>query len=259
MELELVKLVLALQVFLSGETNTLDYQKPDLWREVSFLTEAGETLSPQDWATGLVSRQACGARLALLPRGDDDRLLEAFANGGSEWLIEIRFPDHVEYWQPTDHLIQPRPEHGPIWFRTFSMTRARAPMTLRDQTVDAAITALSTALISIADYAEQDGQTHWADTFFRPALDILSGAPLPEENAFQQSISNLPASDRNIRALHAAMRSWVFGGMGSWNDIYPSDDLARDYETTSAALHAAFQNLMLAVANDAAPAACPTP
>lgn len=250
MELELIKLVLALQVFLSEPTSALEYEKPGYQRDVVFRATAAESLTVHDWAADLAVRQACDAGLVLLRHDRHDRIGEAFANGGAEWLIEIRFSDHAEYWQAWDQLVEPRPEQGPIWERSFSLVGSRDRIPSDVPSVETAMSALATALASIIAYAESDGHEHWANNFFSPALAILEGGPLRDSHPHLHAINQLPASDKAIRTIHSASQAWVFGGMGSWNDLDVSDELAQDYEETSSALYSAIQDAMLAVANE---------
>ncbi|PWE17826.1 hypothetical protein DDZ18_05575 [Marinicauda salina] len=60
--------------------------------------------------------------------------------------------------------------------------------------------------------------------------------------------ANLAWSERRA-LLEASTMAWVFGGMGSWNDFYPSEEKAAEYERVSEALYRAIQDAQLAAVN----------
>jgi hypothetical protein len=51
------------------------------------------------------------------------------------------------------------------------------------------------------------------------------------------------------RVLKAAGRAWVFGAMGSWNDLVVDPEIGPRYEAASKGLFTAVQRAVLTVAN----------
>lgn len=80
---------------------------------------------------------------------------------------------------------------------------------------------LRAALDAIRGFAEADSDiAEWA-TWFTEALRLLDAPePVIPYNP-DLAPEGLPLESRQL--LAAAVKSWVFGGMGSWNDIAYSD------------------------------------
>ncbi|GAB3914442.1 hypothetical protein GCM10011575_44990 [Microlunatus endophyticus] len=54
--------------------------------------------------------------------------------------------------------------------------------------------------------------------------------------------------------MAAGSRAWVFGGMGSWNDLgFPDEGVEQDYEQLSSTLFAAVLTAITTATNSAAP------
>ncbi|OWA37963.1 hypothetical protein B9G55_06375 [Saccharibacillus sp. O16] len=98
--------------------------------------------------------------------------------------------------------------------------------------------------------ADEIGEQHWKLNFFGPALHILNGQLHAE--------TPLPAgySEQAQRMYAAVYRSWVFGGMGSWNDVppYSAHEKGKDQEFASCSdeLYAAMQEALEAAVNESA-------
>lgn len=112
------------------------------------------------------------------------------------------------------------PEHR-IWSVTY--TKARAGTSVRsDIDIDAAAERLSASLHAITAFAGRDQHlSAWAATFDEALLELERPEPRPP---YHPDI--LPQRGYSLRArqlLAAAVRAWVFGGMGSWNDCGPAD------------------------------------
>lgn len=241
---------------LSAQSDTLEYEAPDWLESIRFETERHTYDNPHEWSLAQLAVGACDVSLLHTAGSTDDRMLEAFANGGTRWWIQVRFPDHSTFWTPVDQISQPRPSGFTSWNRVYNGLEV-APVSVsgRSDTLESARAALERALVDIADYAERDDQSYWVENSFRPALGFLQGAP----TEFQWSDFQLDHLTPDQKALlEAAIKSWVFGAMGSWNDFWPSEDLEHEYETTSAALHSAIKNALIAVANHNRPDNCPS-
>lgn len=95
-------------------------------------------------------------------------------------------------------------------------------------------------LQQMSTFAGQIDQTFWQSHFFDPALVILEGSSTAPKLAF-----DLPEvySEEAYRLLNAVYKSWVFGGMGSWNDdpayTAHAHQLEQEYQQYSAQLYTA--------------------
>ncbi|MRN52304.1 hypothetical protein [Paenibacillus monticola] len=77
---------------------------------------------------------------------------------------------------------------------------------------------LKDLLQQIGQLSVEIDETFWKDSFFDQGIAILEGLPSAPQLSF-----DLPSvySDQAHRLLDAVYKTWVFGGMGSWNDSPP--------------------------------------
>jgi hypothetical protein len=86
--------------------------------------------------------------------------------------------------------------------------------------------------------------------WFTDALALLSSPdPVPPQYPDLLPPSGYPLRARQL--LAAAGRGWVFGGMGSWNDLRPDD--GELYEGVTQAYFDAVMNSVVAATNSAPP------
>jgi hypothetical protein len=84
--------------------------------------------------------------------------------------------------------------------------------------LDVAELTLKNALKNIRDYAvEEKVGDNWVGIFSR-ALDIL-GSDEPSRAYISELLPETGYGHKTRRILQAASEAWVFGGMGSWNDL----------------------------------------
>ena len=93
---------------------------------------------------------------------------------------------------------------------------------------------LRDALVDIAVFAKKDEQTSVFIPSFDRAMNCLkSDTPLDQSFSFRGMEAMLPEL-RAQRLLAAAESAWVFGAMGSWNDIGFADAaVQKEYDAIS--------------------------
>lgn len=100
-------------------------------------------------------------------------------------------------------------------------------------------------LTEIAALADRTGYDNFADVF-RQALTSLSSPNA--QGALLLVPEQYPLAARQL--IDAAASAWVFGGMGSWNDLYIENDADyHEYERLSSALHTALYRAVSAAVN----------
>lgn len=121
--------------------------------------------------------------------------------------------------------------------------------------LEEATDALATALTQIKAFASAQHLERWRLTFAE-AIARLEGR---DERGIDRHRDAFPAdalSPDAIRLLRAAERAWVFGGMGSWNDVgFPDKERWQRHEAVTAALYDGITAAHLAVTNGGEPAA----
>lgn len=148
-----------------------------------------------------------------------DRMTVGFVGGGGRWLIEAVSSGSSAYWEARWEVgDQGRPDH-----RIWQVTYVRCP---RDQPhyrherieLEELKAAMRQTLLKIADFAFAHDLQGFANAFNSGLSKLDSQRPL--SGTYHPDIA--PARFLPLAALQllgASQSAWVFGGMGSWNDL----------------------------------------
>jgi hypothetical protein len=167
--------------------------------------------------------------------------LAAFANAG-RWLLKATGGPEAEFWSATWTVHDRDAPQGRIWSVSYEGIRTAGAEPQRP-TVSAAQGELTAALTSARDFAIQQDLQPWPDWFER-ALNSDNAIPFHPDMA----PAAYPVAARRLLAM--ASGAWVFGGMGSWNDLYLEDSVARAaYEVLSRRLYSAVLKAVVACVN----------
>lgn len=236
--------------------------------------------TPEAWFDDLVLRQARRLRIHRFPTHypTSDRISAASVGGGGEWIVEVMLPSgKSELWsagEPAPESIRPSPVSASSsprgwlgqllpsrktdareedcltwWLYNRVETAAEEPA----PPLGEAHAGFMKALEEIEAFAEAIAPS-WKDDFSR-ALGALA-SPTPEAPAFNPKRPRyryapegaLPLPARQI--LQAAMAAWVFGGMGSWNDLWcETEKEDREYKRISDTMYAALCDAAVSAAN----------
>lgn len=166
------------------------------------------------------------------------------------WLIgptKIAAEGRREVWVPVWRVKDAHAPDQRVWSVTYRRTwslRRPAPGT---PVVDAA-RGLERALVAAEDFARTDSYlTMFADSFVE-ARDSL--AAFDPEIPYHPDLVPPSWDVRARQLLAAAARAWVFGGMGSWNDVYfEYDSTGKTYAAVSDELYSALTTAIAAAAN----------
>jgi hypothetical protein len=177
----------------------------------------------------LVVGGASGGRWALVDDAPAPRLWQ------SHWAVRDRNRPDRRIWAveltgtPLGEALPPQP----------------APASARDD--------LRAALEAIERFADADaGLADWS-AWFAEALRLLEAAEPVIPYHPDLAPDGLPLESR--RLLAAAVKAWVFGGMGSWNDLaYPEGARRAEYEQQTGRLYRSVLAALLAVTRGPLPA-----
>jgi hypothetical protein len=170
----------------------------------------------------------------------------AFANGG-HWFALATGNGPTEAWRATWSVIEPRPADNRIWAIRYE---AKTAPELRPQQpgIADARSALDAALAGARAFAQQANLPEWSAQFTE-AMETDDDRPPYQPDLMDPTF---PAEARHLVAK--ASRSWVFGGMGSWNDVGFEDEERRAaHADVSSRLFDALMTACLAAVN------CPLP
>lgn len=207
--------------------------------------------SPREW---LATLKADGVRRVRLGHaaGNDatvaDRNLAAFIGGGGTWYLElVRDAGQSSYLRAGWVVDRARATDSKMWRATYA--QVTGPSTNAGaQSVPHAIAQLKDALNEIARFADRQHLSNWHANFVA-ALDAFDPAkPARFDNCADLTPPGvLPPDARTL--LDACQRAWVFGGMGSWNDLGFQEPDQSEYDRVSERLYQAVVNGLIAGAN----------
>jgi len=188
----------------------------------------------REWYRDIIANSR-GARL-LVPGNAKNYSMVGFAGGGSSFLVEVVGDDLSTLWQP-------------VW--RFQTTTQKwnvdylhiAEDVFDDVTVepkiDETIALLADALNRILNFT--NAHNLGFQNCFEAALDAL----VSSEADCDLNLSPKQYIDADAASLlNSAAKAWVFGAMGSWNDVWAPEGHQEEYDEVSGGLYSA---ILLAV------------
>ena len=168
-----------------------------------------------------------------------------FSAGGA-WVIQT---DQGKCWQSNWSFVYPRSRQAPLWKIEY-WERDNASVVRDFPSIETAYRDLQNALVEAQNFSEKR-KFGW-EKWFRKALQLLHDpTPVPPFYA-----DLLPSTVKNIKVrqlLAGTLQAWVFGGLGSWNDVYITDSsLEMEYQQISRSLYKAVMQSVGSVINSTA-------
>jgi len=137
--------------------------------------------------------------------------------GPGKAMIETLYEGYSTYWTGQWESEQLEQGDEPSWRVSYLRSGKRPVRNLHSDPAKVR-QALWHTLEDCSAFALSQGLTHWGDHFSK-ARNILDSR-MPGSNTPDRDI--LPESGYSLDArqlIYCAMSAWVFGGMGSWNDL----------------------------------------
>lgn len=205
------------------------------------IRETEVAADPANWLI-MLKQNSCSKLSAYYhpsepdPARAPDHKLAGFVGGGGTWLIEAVYPSHSEFWGNRWKVTHQDDPQQNIWSVNYGRTVAQAPTIDFRPDVSATKQSLAATLTAVKAFALKQQLDNWTGVFDR-ALKLLESAA-PAEGWYEQLIDTSAYSLIALQLLYSAMSSYVFGGMGSWNDlVFDRDEDNRTYEELSAQLY----------------------
>jgi hypothetical protein len=191
------------------------------WEESEYAPD------PSGWFTRLKRDGVFRLRLAYSPSsgqelGDkkvSDRMMVGFVGGGGRWLIEAMKPGGSDYWEGRWIVGDGERKDRRIWRVTHGRIATDQP-TIDRPVMDMPVlqAQLAANLEAIGDFARRQKMAGFAKAFDAGLASLSSSEPYT--GVYHSDLAPaaaLPLSAAQL--LGAAQAAWVFGGMGSWNDV----------------------------------------
>ncbi len=261
---QLVTLTCYGNAFLSGQATTQFYSTNStfLYCEQATFVTIGTTFlgkpketeiahDPGAWFTYLKGRGANGFRLARAPQnkpGISDRMTAGFVGGGGDWTIEVILPKgESEHWMPRWEVGNQKALDKRIWRVTYGRISTGKTVLSPAPELSKAIQELHESLKDVRLFSVQQK----LDVFiklFDEALDTIESKGEKRHGYHQDLAPQGFLSAEAGTILDACQKAWVFGGMGSWNDMGFDGEDQKTYDRVSERL---FQAVNTAIAQAA--------
>lgn len=211
--------------------------------------------SPDKWFQQLCDVVIEGLELCYQSSGggtSHDRELAGFVGGGGNWSIKESIWGEYHQWAPIWRAGSNADDRRPwsVTYRRIGSAASPSPPS-KLSPIDAA-RQLDAALKDILGFAAQSAEDYVEH--FDGARQALRGKDC--SRIYHKDLAPVGAlTDEGARLLDACQLAWVFGGMGSWNDMSFEGDAGRQYELVSEALFVAVNSAIVVAANSSFPSA----
>ena len=218
-------------------------------KEVRFLTSKEKFFggkkeiqfaNPAEWFSWL-KEDGCLELKAIFQYSKQEQFkdykLAGMVGGGGTWFIQSIYKHHCDLWYAHWEVGDQNDPDNKIWQVRYESVLKKQETKVQQFLLNPLKEELEKILTQIGAFAKTNGQEMWF-TWFEKALISLNSEK-PYENFYHQDIIVLKNySLLAQQVFFASANSWVFGGMGSWNDLGFSDKEMNDnYERLSENLY----------------------
>lgn len=166
-----------------------------------------------------------------------DHKLAGLLDGGKSWLIEAVYDNHSDYWSSKWNVTKQGATDRHNWAVTYFMSSSNA-VSSNLQIDNAKIKQeVEQTLTEIIDFCSATKMENWRNIFNKAKLTLNSSTP---ESSYH-STDLIPNDNYELTAkqlIFSAIAAWVFGGMGSWNDLgFDSTQKNRTYNRLTEELY----------------------
>jgi hypothetical protein len=245
----------ALAIF--GNDILRGYSRENFWpastvfkfcKAVRFVVLSGEATTPAEspfaedpmqWIARLRDEGTSSLRLHAVAHDDpgmSDRMSVGFVEGGGRWLIETQQAQASDLWQARWQVVNKDDPDQKIWDAAYyRIDQGRPHIPLQTKSLTALRQDLMTVLSGIEAFAARHKLEHFAGAFRKARGLLSSDHPLAE--TYHSDLAPTAAMSLEAKQLLGAVQAaWVFGGMGTWNDLGFDGDDQRENDALSGEL-----------------------
>lgn len=208
--------------------------------------------SPLKWLKTLKDRKCLRLKLSHLDTqnsGAPNHILVAFVGGGGRWFIESVYEAGSDYWEGRWEVTNQSAPDRRIWRVSYSVVVKNTKPSQNTQ-IDLADVhgRFEHTLLEIHSFAQKQKVDNFA-AWFRNGIDSLRSDSVSEKKYHKDLVPEGWYSLEAERLLAAASNAWVFGGMGSWNDLLFEGEEKKVYDDLSARLYSVINESVVAAVN----------
>lgn len=195
---------------------------------------------PVAWMNYLKNKGCQKLRLYFQYSGNQDfpdYKSAGMVGGGGYWYIEANYGTVCDVWASRWEVTRQNDTDQNIWSVSYGLLEDNQPPTDLPCNLNVIKEVTAERLSAIAAFASREKLDNYKE-IFEKALSVLESST-PAENDNQKQM--IPQENYSLLArqlLFSADTAWVFGGMGSWNDLYFKDkSIQQSYEELSYKLY----------------------
>lgn len=195
--------------------------------------------TPNEWIEDL-SKDNTGISLSYNSLANSDRMTAGLIGGGGKWVLHSHGPGTTKAWEADWTVGYPNDQDQKIWEVKYLGEDIRSPGL---DFASPKTNELLASLIEIEKFAI-DQDLDGFSTCFRKSIETLESRGKILHGYHQDLVPDCYETYDAKFILDACQSAWVFGGMGSWNDMMFEGDAQMQYEKLSDNL---FRNLIGAI------------
>lgn len=189
--------------------------------------------NPIEWFKLLKNDNCKKLRLYYQTQEENDHKIAGFVGGGGSWSIECIYKDYSDFWISKwdfDKELE-------SWKVTYEKVIAKHSIINKQYNLKQTKSKLKNVLEQITEFAYKETTENWGGIFEKAKKTIESENP--EIDFYHNDLivkDNYNLENRQL--LMSASKAFVFGGMGSWNDIYiENQEIENKYNSLSSELY----------------------
>lgn len=228
--------------------NKVDFRE---FKKRFFFLKPNETVianNPTEWFQYLKSDGCKLLRLYFEYSKDQsfakDHKLAGLVGGGGNWLIEAIYQNHSNYWSNKWEVTNQNAPDNKVWTVNYGMTVKKQDISNLQIDNQKIKEKLRQTLAEIADFAYRKDLNNWGEQFDKAKLTLDNLTP--ESGYYHKDL--IPVGKYSLTAkqiIFSAGSAWVFGGMGSWNDL--GFGIEEDNETYDRLSEQLYSNIIEAI------------
>ncbi|GHU28131.1 hypothetical protein FACS1894172_11100 [Spirochaetia bacterium] len=202
--------------------------------------------SINEWLKYLKNNSVKYLKLHYQSVSENDRMSAGFVGGGGEWLIEAKTKNGSDFYQGKWEVTHEDDVDKKFWTVTYIRIAKKHTLNVSyPMDLNLIKKNLLFDLTKAMSFAKENDMKYFAECFENGIKCLNSNNPLQEEFIYHKEL--IPDRYFSLGAsqiLACCQISWVFGGMGSWNDVSFEGKSQTLYEEISKKL---FQDMNMAI------------
>jgi hypothetical protein len=208
--------------------------------------------TPDAWFEYLKAAKTSAIHLSCAPRSHpkmSDRMSVGFVSGGGVWAMEtVQHHGTRAIWLSRWEVWNQHAPERRIWRVSYYRGRSTRSSPTPAPDLEALAGRLRSALAEVHEFSAR----HRCDPFtarFSEAIETLDSGGTKRYGYHRDLAPDGCLPSRAVALLDACQSAWVFGGMGSWNDLGFPGEAKVEYDRTSERLFLILTEVVQAAAN----------